>query len=414
MSVATPTRQRPRPGRIRLGGIEINLRDRNTLVYVVLLVGGLIFPEVAQFVSGGEGGSIVALAADAGVYVLLALGLNVVVGFAGLLDLGYAAFFAIGAYTYALFASNALLHTPLHHAIHIPFWLLLIVGVALAATAGALLGAPTLRLRGDYLAIVTLGFGEIVPRVFRNAGDWTGGINGLSALDDPILPAWITGPWAEEGGQFAIVRDMSLSVSANPTSYYVLMLILIAISVVLLNNLRKSRLGRAWVAIREDETAAQAMGINTVTTKLLAFSMGAATSGFAGVFYGAKLSLVSPENFQFIVSITILVMIVLGGMGNMPGVIVGSLTVYLILFKILPDAPNQVHSLLASLNLAGIDQPHGDWPGLGELVSRLKVLLFGLILVLTMLLRPQGLLPSQAEVEHIEARKEDAALEGVT
>ncbi len=156
------------------------------------------------------------------------------------------------------------------------------------------------------------------------------------------------------------------------------------------------------------------MGINTVTTKLLAFAMGAATSGFAGVFYGAKLSLVSPENFQFTVSITILVMIVLGGMGNMPGVIVGSLTTYLILFKILPDAPNQVHGLLASLNLTAIDQPHGDWPGLGEMVSRLKLLFFGLILVLTMLLRPVGLIPGQAEVDHVEARKEEAALEGVT
>jgi branched-chain amino acid transport system permease protein len=404
-------RPRPRPGRFRVAGVEVNLRDRNTLVYALLLVGALLFPQVVLFAAPDTAGSLVALAADAGVYVLLALGLNVVVGFAGLLDLGYAAFFAIGAYTYALFASNALLHTPLHHAVHLPFWLLLVVGVAIAATAGALLGAPTLRLRGDYLAIVTLGFGEIVPRVFRNAGDWTGGINGLSALDDPIIPVWITGPWA--GEQFASVRDMRLSV-ANPTAYYVLMVILIAISVVLLNNLRKSRLGRAWVAIREDETAAQAMGINTVTTKLLAFSMGAATSGFAGVFYGAKLSLVSPENFQFTVSITILVMIVLGGMGNMPGVIVGSLTTYLILFKILPDAPNQVHSLLASLNLTGIDQPHGDWPGLGEMVSRLKLLFFGLILVLTMLLRPVGLIPGQAEVDHVEARKEEAALEGVT
>jgi branched-chain amino acid transport system permease protein len=409
--MSAASRSRPRPGRFRVGRFEVNLRDRNTVVYVLLAVGALLFPQLVLFAAPDQAGSLVALAADAGVYVLLALGLNVVVGFAGLLDLGYAAFFAIGAYTYALFASNALLHTPLHHAVHLPFWLLLVVGVAIAATAGALLGAPTLRLRGDYLAIVTLGFGEIVPRVFRNAGDWTGGINGLSALDDPIIPVWITGPWA--GEQFASVRDMRLSV-ANPTAYYVLMVILIAISVVLLNNLRKSRLGRAWVAIREDETAAQAMGINTVTTKLLAFSMGAATSGFAGVFYGAKLSLVSPENFQFTVSITILVMIVLGGMGNMPGVIVGSLTTYLILFKILPDAPNQVHSLLASLNLTALDQPHGDWPGLGEMISRLKLLFFGLILVLTMLLRPVGLIPGQAEVDHVEARKEEAALEGVT
>ena len=410
MSSAARSRPGPRRGRLRIGRFDIDLRDRNTLVYVALLVGALVFPMVADFATGGQGGPIVLLAADAGVYVLLALGLNVVVGFAGLLDLGYAAFFAIGAYTYALLASGSLFHTPIHHAVHIPFWFLLVIGVMIAATAGALLGAPTLRLRGDYLAIVTLGFGEIVPRVFRNAGDWTGGVNGLSALDNPVLPFWIDGPWA--GDQLAAVKDLVFSV-ANPVAWYILMVILLVISVVLLNNLRKSRLGRAWVAIREDETAAQAMGINTVTTKLLAFAMGAATSGFAGVFYGAKLSLVSPENFQFQVSITILVMIVLGGMGNMPGVIVGSLTIYLVLFKILPDAPNQVHSLLASLNMTAIDQPKGDWPGLGEMVSRLKILLFGLILVMTMLLRPGGLIPSRAEVDMEKAHKEEAALEGV-
>ena len=411
MSSATVARPRPGPrrGRIRIGRFTLNLRDRDTVIYLALAIGALAFPTVADFVTGGAGGSIVLLAADAGVYVLLALGLNVVVRFAGLLDLGYAAFFAIGAYTYALMASGALFHTPLHHAIHIPFWLLLVVGVMIAATAGALLGAPTLRLRGDYLAIVTLGFGEIVPRVFRNAGDWTGGINGLSALDNPVLPYWVDGPWAGVGEQFGIVKDLIFSV-ANPTAWYVLMLILVGISVVMLNNLRKSRLGRAWMAIREDETAAQAMGINTVSTKLLAFAMGAATSGFAGCFYGAKLSLVSPENFQFQVSITILVMIVLGGMGSMPGVIVGSLTVYLILFKILPDAPNQVHSLLATTGFTAIDQPTGDWPGLGEFVSRLKFLLFGLILVTTMLLRPGGLIPSRAEIDVERAAKETSAL----
>ncbi|MDQ6774416.1 MAG: ABC transporter ATP-binding protein [Candidatus Dormibacteraeota bacterium] len=406
MTTAAPARPSPRPGRFRLAGVEVNLRDRNTIIYLVLLVGALAFPTLAYFLTGGDSGATMGLAADAGVFVLLALGLNVVVGFAGLLDLGYAAFFAIGAYTYAMLASGALLHTPVGHAVHIPFWLLLVVGVTIAATAGALLGAPTLRLRGDYLAIMTLGFGEIVPRVFRNLGTWTGGINGLSALDNPVLPGWLTGPWA--GEDFAFVRNLVFSV-ANPTAYYVLMLTLICITVVLLNNLRKSRLGRAWVAIREDETAAQAMGINTVTTKLLAFSMGAATSGFAGVFYGAKLSLVSPENFTFTVSITILVMIVLGGMGNMPGVIVGSLTIYLILFKILPDAPNQTHSLLTALNMTSLDAPHGDWPGLGEFISRLKVLLFGLILVLTMLLRPGGLFPSTAERDSERAKKEDPA-----
>ena len=398
-----------RPRKARLADLTSGWSDRDLVIYRLLLLFAIAFPPFVTLLTGGSGGALINQAADAGVYVLLAIGLNIVVGYAGLLDLGYAAFFAIGAYTVGMFASGQLYGSPLHHEIRIPFWYLLFIGMFAAAGFGALLGAPTLRLRGDYLAIVTLGFGEIVPRVFRNAGDWTGGINGLSALDNPVLPYWVDGPWAGVGEQFGIVKDLIFSV-ANPTAWYVLMLILVGISVVMLNNLRKSRLGRAWMAIREDETAAQAMGINTVSTKLLAFAMGAATSGFAGCFYGAKLSLVSPENFQFQVSITILVMIVLGGMGSMPGVIVGSLTVYLILFKILPDAPNQVHSLLATTGFTAIDQPTGDWPGLGEFVSRLKFLLFGLILVTTMLLRPGGLIPSRAEIDVERAAKETSAL----
>src|SRR5437764_1141879 len=234
MSSATVARPRPgpRPGRIRIGRFTLNLRDRDTVIYLALAIGALAFPTVADFVTGGAGGSIVLLAADAGVYVLLALGLNVVVGFAGLLDLGYAAFFAIGAYTYALMASGALFHTPLHHAIHIPFWLLLIVGVMIAATAGALLGAPTLRLRGDYLAIVTLGFGEIVPRVFRNAGTWTGGVNAISAIDAPSLPVWLDGPW-NNGAAFHILRPFDFT-SGSAIPWYILMLGLILVLTMLL------------------------------------------------------------------------------------------------------------------------------------------------------------------------------------
>src|SRR5438552_17218365 len=160
MSSATVARPRPGPrrGRIRIGRFTLTLRDRDTVIYLALAIGALAFPTVADFVTGGAGGSIVLLAADAGVYVLLALGLNVVVGFAGLLDLGYAAFFAIGAYTYALMASGALSGSPLHHEFHLPFWALILVAMFVAAAFGAILGAPTLRLRGDYLAIVTLGF----------------------------------------------------------------------------------------------------------------------------------------------------------------------------------------------------------------------------------------------------------------
>src|SRR5256884_1025704 len=188
------------------------IRDRDTAIYGLLLLVALVFPAISLYTSDGST-YLIAVAGHAGTYVLLAIGLNVVVGFAGLLDLGYAAFFAIGAYTYALLASSQLQSSPLHHPVHMAFWLLLIVAVGIAALFGVLLGAPTLRLRGDYLAIVTLAFGEIVPKVFRNLGDpqalgnWTSGVNGVSALDFPSLPVWITGPWA--GAELGIVRDLS-------------------------------------------------------------------------------------------------------------------------------------------------------------------------------------------------------------
>jgi len=277
------------------------------------------------------------------------------VGFAGLLDLGYAAFFAIGAYTFALLASNQLATSPLHMAVHVPFWILLFVAMFVAAGFGLILGAPTLRLRGDYLAIVTLGFGEIVPRIFRNLGDWTNGVNGVAALDVPVVPIWVSGPWS--GDQLGIVRNLQL---IDPLGYYVIMAILLAACVVLVSNLRRSRLGRAWMAVREDELAAAAMGVNTVQAKLLAFSIGAAFSGFAGAFYGAKLSLVSPENFGFVVSITILVMVVLGGMGNIPGVIAGAVLIYYGIFNVLSDLPQNAANLAQSIGHGWLNEAHGD------------------------------------------------------
>src|SRR3989441_7532747 len=174
--------------------VRSNMRNPNAIAYFLMAVVALFFPAVVQFASGGSGDYLVGLAADGGVYMLMAIGLNVVVGFAGLLDLGYAAFCAIGAYTYALFASQQLLASPIHHAYHFPFWLMMFVGLLIAASAGAVLGFPTLRLRGDYLAIVTLGFGEIVPQVFQNFDQWTGGINAIGGIDQPSLPAWVTGP----------------------------------------------------------------------------------------------------------------------------------------------------------------------------------------------------------------------------
>ncbi len=331
--------------------IRDNRRNTSAIAYAVMAIFALLFPISAQFITGGNADYLVSLAADGGVFILMAIGLNVVVGFAGLLDLGYAAFFAIGAYTYGMLASNQLVSSPLGHAIHVPFWIALFIGMFVAAGAGALLGAPTLRLRGDYLAIVTLGFGEIVPRFFRNLGTLTGGVNGITALDAPILPRWIDGPWVNQPLQ--VVSDLRFT-SGNPTAYYVLMVLLLVLSVVLVNNLYRSRLGRAWMAVREDEVAAAAMGVNTVTIKLLAFGIGAATSGFAGAFYGAKLSIVSPENFTFIVSVTVLSMVVLGGMGNIPGVMVGAVVLYFVLFKFLPDAPAQATSLFTAVGLQGI------------------------------------------------------------
>ncbi|TMF31344.1 MAG: hypothetical protein E6I29_05005, partial [Chloroflexi bacterium] len=367
-------------------------RDPNMVVYGVLFVAAVIFPPLASFATGTS--TLTGLAADAGVWVLLAIGLNVVVGFAGLLDLGYAAFFAIGAYTYALLASPQLASSPAHHAVHLPFWLMLFVAMFVAAAAGAILGFPTLRLRGDYLAIVTLGFGEIVPQLFYNFDQWTGGINAVGIIDQPVLPAWIQGPWSGDG-PVQIVR--SFNFGGDPVAFYVLICILIAAAVILVSNLYRSRLGRAWMAIREDEVAAAAMGINTVTTKLLAFGIGASFSGFAGAYYAADVSLVSPDSFLFIVSITVLVMVVLGGMGNISGVIVGALVLYYVVFYLIPGLPENVTNLANSIGLSS-ETTHS----LADATQHLNYIIYGAILVAMMLLRPQGLLPSRIREQELK------------
>ena len=384
-------------------------KDPNAMVYIGLALFALLFPVIANVLSGGNPGFLLSVGADAGVYVLLALGLNVVVGMAGLLDLGYAAFFAIGAYSYAFLASDHFAVTPLQTTFHVPFWIVLIIALFIAASFGLVLGAPTLRLRGDYLAIVTLGFGEIVPRVFRNAATWTSGVNGISALDTPMLPFWVQGPWS--GDSLQVVQNFKIF---DPLAYYVIMIVLLTICVVLVRNLQHSRLGRAWMAIREDEVAAAAMGVNTVNTKLMAFAIGAAFSGFAGTFYGAKLSLVSPENFGFSVSITVLVMVVLGGMGNIPGVMLGSLLIYYVIFMLLPQLPENATNLANAIGLSSLTQQNGDFPGIGEMVSRLKFLVFGLILVVVMLVRPQGLVPSRERQQELtKGTHEDTIIEDV-
>ena len=300
----------------------------------------------------------VSAAADAGVFVLLALGLNIVVGYAGLLDLGYAAFFAIGAYTFGLSASA-------QFNLHASFWPMLLVAAVVAAMFGATLGFPTLRLRGDYIAIVTLGFGEIVPTIILNLPNLTNGPNGLTAVDHPAGPGF--------------------SFGLNPVPYYYLILLIIGLCVWMNNNLRNSRLGRAWMAVREDEIAAAATGINTTIVKLLAYALGASFSGFAGVFYASKLGSVSPDNFQFVVSVQILSMVVLGGLASIRGVVVGAVVLYLLQGFVLNQLTLWAHDLGASLHNAFLTSVD---------FTSLKFGLYGVALVGMMLFRPAGLIPS--------------------
>ncbi len=305
---------------------------------------------------------------NAGVFVLLALGLNIVVGMAGLLDLGYAAFFAIGAYTYAYGASP-------FSGVHAPFLLMLVLGALVAATFGVLLGAPTLRLRGDYLAIVTLGFGEIVPIVFLNSDKYTEGTNGIGGLYPPSLP----------GVEFGLL---------DPWPFYLLMLVLITIVMVLIYRLQESRIGRAWMAIREDELAAASNGLNTVTTKLLAFALGASTAGFAGVFNASKLTLVSPDQFLSQVSFSVLAMIVLGGLGNIWGVALGAFIIYTIQVVLL----KQLNTFFETLQVPILQDIN---------FVQYQFLLYGLALVIMMLFRPEGLFPSQRRKRELHTQSGD-------
>ena len=305
--------------------------------------------------------------ANAGVFILLALGLNIVVGLAGLLDLGYAAFFAIGSYAYAFGASS-------FTGLHVPFWPMLLVGALAAATFGILLGAPTLRLRGDYLAIVTLGFGEIVPAIFLNADKYTAGTNGIGGVAQPEL-----GP---------IKFNFS-----DPLPFYITMVVILAIVMVFIYRLQASRLGRAWMAIREDELAAASSGVNTVTTKLLAFAMGASTAGFAGVFNASQLGIVSPDQFGFAISFTVLAMVVLGGMGNAWGVAVGAFVLYEVQSVLLKQL-NQFFQGLHVPVLENID------------FVQYQLLLYGLALVGMMLVRPEGLFPNRRRQRELRAGAE--------
>jgi branched-chain amino acid transport system permease protein len=362
----------------------------------VLLAVMLVFP----FVAAQFGNSWVRILDMALLYIMLALGLNIVVGFAGLLDLGYIAFFAVGAYLTGLFASPQFAtllesvvnyHPDLQDAIvrtfgedvrtngiHLSVWAIVPLAALVAALFGALLGAPTLKLRGDYLAIVTLGFGEIIRIFMNNLNDpinFTNGPQGINLID-PIRIFGVS--LAGEAGSRATVYIGGLKLP-SVNAYYFLFLLLCIVSIFVTSRLQHSRLGRAWVAIREDEIAAKAMGINTRNVKLLAFSMGASFGGVAGAMFAAFQGFVSPESFALTESIAVLAMVVLGGIGHIPGVVMGG-----VLLAALPEV------------LRHVVEP-AQQALFGKVLIEAEVLrqlLYGLAMVLIMLNRPAGLWPS--------------------
>jgi len=348
------------------------MKDNKIVVFLIAAVGLLIVPLIAQ----QFGNAWVRIIDIALLYLLLALGLNIVVGYAGLLDLGYVAFYAVGAYTMGLLASGHLTETfpaiaaAFPEGLHVPILLVIPLAAGVAGLAGVLLGAPTLRLRGDYLAIVTLGFGEII-RVFLNNLDHpvniTNGPKGIGPIDPMHLFGFSLGERHELFG-------LDIPVVTN---YYYLFLALVIISVVICYRLERSRIGRAWMAIREDEIAAKAMGINTRNMKLLAFGMGATFGGVAGVMFGGYQSFITPEAFSLPESVMIVAMVVLGGIGHIPGVVVGAL-----LLAALPEVLRYVAGPLQQMTDGRLD------------ASILRQLLIALAMIAIMLSRPRGLWPS--------------------
>lgn len=317
--------------------------------------------------------------------VMLALGLNIVVGFAGLLDLGYVAFWAIGAYCVAWLASGHFTEITMHFGsglpaaipgIHVSIWLIFPIAALITALSGAIIGAPTLRLRGDYLAIVTLGFGEIIPNIFKNGDDiaghnFTNGTKGISGLDAPRLG----GPSIDQ----TLGQGWGTWGPLNLWPWYFLALALCVVCYYVSVTMQWSKLGRAWMAIREDETAASAMGIHCVNAKLWAYGIGAALGGMAGVFHGARIGSVFPSSFMFYISISVLCMVIIGGMGNVWGAIVGAFVIEGLNFWLLPSLTGWGHAL-------GLNIDFSSW----------NMLIFGALLVIMMLYRPQGFVPSKS------------------
>jgi branched-chain amino acid transport system permease protein len=341
-----------------------DLRKNPKALFGVLLV--VVALVALPFVLAQAGTAWVRIANLAILFALLSLGLNIVVGFAGLLDLGYIAFYAVGAYTYALLASP-------HFGLNLPFWVILPIGATIACIFGVLLGTPTLKLRGDYLAIVTLGFGEII-RVFMNnlsqPFNLTNGPQGITGIQPVSI-----------GSMNFRETDTFLGIDfSGPIKYYYLLMVFLVLIMVINLRLQNSRIGRAWQAIREDEVAAKAVGINTTKVKLLAFAMGASFGGISGGIFSAIQGFISPESFVLIESIMVLAMVVLGGMGNVFGVVLGA-----ILLSFAPEVlrytvePAQ-HALFGRM----LVEP-----------EVIRMLLFGLALVLVMRFRPAGLWQSK-------------------
>ncbi len=348
------------------------MNSKKTVQWVLGGLALMVLPLVLQYF----GNAWVRIADLALLYVLLALGLNVVVGYAGLLDLGYVAFYAVGAYMFALMASPHLADTfegfaaMFPDGLHTSIWLVIPLAALLAGITGILLGIPVLKLRGDYLAIVTLGFGEII-RIFMNNLDQpvniTNGPKGIGQIDSVKILGLDLAKRQEIFGY-----DIS-----SVTLYYYLFLFLVLVSIVICWRLQDSRIGRAWMAIREDEIAAKAMGINTRNMKLLAFGMGASFGGVSGAMFAAFQGFVSPESFSLMESIMIVAMVVLGGLGHLPGVILGA-----VLLSALPEVLRYVAGPLQQMTDGRLD------------ASILRQLLIALAMIVIMLMRPRGLWPS--------------------
>jgi branched-chain amino acid transport system permease protein len=352
---------------------------------------GLLMP-----ILGTINGYYLEVMIQVGIFVALALGLNIVVGLAGLLDLGYVAFYAVGAYTWAIFGSpqaNQFLSWGRFPLAPEWFFVFLILGVIIAAITGLLLGLPVLRLRGDYLAIVTLGFGEVV-RVLANNLDkpinFTNGPKGITPIQRPPL---FFEPWLR-----ALGLDLSAA-SLYPLYFYFLVLLIVCLVILVNRRLENSHIGRAWEAIREDEVAAQAMGVPLVRSKLLAFACGASFAGIMGVVFSSKQVFISPESFTFMESIGVLAMVILGGMGSIPGAILGATVVTVLNLQVLKGLSLWLNELKnAGVTILGYNL--ADLPTQLE-PAKYERMVFGVILVLMMIFRPQGIIPARRRVREL-------------